>query len=128
MRTLCVSLVCLCVATVAWAGNAHFTSCTASISGNTLTVEGKEAGLGDELDVHIVVTATAACINPGDHHPKAANKESVSTAGDFPVTNGKALFSLDVTATFTPSCSPPMSVEFTDISACDVANGVCCTL
>jgi hypothetical protein len=63
----------------AWAGSPHFVddTVTATQSGNTLTVSGKEAGLGDEAQVHIVVTATALCINPGSNHPKAANKESV---------------------------------------------------
>jgi hypothetical protein len=58
--------------------------------------------------------ATALCINPGGHHPKAVNKESVNAEGDFPVQNGKADFMLSVTATFQPECSPPMTVEFTD--------------
>jgi hypothetical protein len=111
-----------------WAGSPHFTECSATVSGNTLTVEGKEAGLGSETQVHIEVTATALCINPGSQHPKAANKESVSAEGDFPVQNGKALFSLDLTATFQPDCSPPMTVEFTDVAACDTEHNVCCTL
>jgi len=71
-----------------------------------------------------VVTATASCINPGSKHPKAANKESVSAANDFPVQNGKANFSLSVTATFTPDCSPPMTVEFTNITVTDTTNNI----
>jgi len=111
---------------MAWAGSPHFVdgTVTASRSDNTLTASGKEAGLGDEAQVHIVVTATAECINPGSHHPKAANKESVSAAGDFPVQNGKADFSLSITATFQPDCSPPMSVVFTDVTVSDTTNGV----
>jgi hypothetical protein len=111
---------------VAWAGSPHFVddTVTASSSGNTLTVSGKEAGLGDEAQVHIVVSATALCINPGSHHPKAANKESVSAAGDFPVQNGKANFSLTLTATFQPECSPPMTVAFTDVTVTDATNGI----
>ena len=70
----------------AWAGSPHFVSNTvqATIDGNTLTVSGKEAGLGDEEQVHIVVTAEAACINPGNNHPKAANKESFSRGWRLP--------------------------------------------
>jgi len=113
---------------LAWAGSPHFVACSQSVSGNTLTVDGKEAGLGDEDQIHVLVTATAQCINPGDHHPKADNKQSVSAEGDFPVQNGRALFSIDVEATFQPDCSPPMSVVFTDVSACDTTNGICCTL
>src|SRR5919197_4939054 len=103
---------------VAWAGSPHFVSntVTATRTDNTLTGSGKEAGLGDEAQVHIVVSATAECINPGQHHPKAANKESVSSAGDFPVQNGKANFSLTVTATFQPECSPPMTVNFISVT------------
>ena len=89
-------------ATPAWAGSPHFIKVTATTSGNTLTVEGKEAGLGNETQVHIEVTATAECVNGGGKHPKAVNKESVSAAGDFPVQNGKANFSLTLTATFQP--------------------------
>jgi hypothetical protein len=108
------------------AGSPHFinSATSATVSGNTLTVSGKEAGLGDEAQVHIVVTATAECINPGSHHPKAANKTSVSAAGDFPVQNGKAEFSISVTATFQPDCTPPMTVVFTDIVVTDTTNGI----
>jgi hypothetical protein len=110
----------------AMAGSPHFinSATSATVSGNTLTVSGKEAGLGDEAQVHIVVTATAECINPGSHHPKAANKTSVSAAGDFPVQNGKAEFSISVTATFQPDCTPPMTVVFTDIVVTDTTNGI----
>jgi len=109
---------------VAFAGSPHFVSVTATQSGNTLTVSGKEAGLGNETQVHIVVNATAECINNGGKHPKAVNKESVSAAGDFPVQNGQAQFSLTLTATFQPNCSPPMTVAFTNITVTDTAHGV----
>ena len=111
---------------VAWAGSPHFvdSTVTATRSGDSLIVSGKEAGLGDEAQVHIVVTATALCINGGDNHPKAVNKESVSAAGDFPVQNGKANFSLTLTATFQPPCSPPMTVEYTDVTVTDTTNNI----
>jgi hypothetical protein len=113
-------------AQAAFAGSPHFVSNTVSVSreGNSLTVSGKEAGLGDEDQVHIVVTATAACINPGQHHPKAANKESVSAEGLFPVQNGKADFSLTVTATFQPNCTPPMTVVFSNVTVTDTTSGI----
>ena len=97
---------------------------TATRTDNSLTVSGKEAGLGDEAQVHIVVSATAECINPGQNHPKAANKESVSSQGDFPVQNGKAEFSLTLTASFQPDCSPPMTVRFTNVTVTDTTNGI----
>jgi hypothetical protein len=113
-------------APVAWAGSPHFinSAFSATRSGSTLTVSGKEAGLGDESQIHVVLSATALCINGGGNHPKAVNKESVSAAGDFPVQNGKADFTLSVTATFQPSCSPPMTVEFTNVSVTDTTNGL----
>ena len=88
-------------------------------------MSGKEAGLGNETQVHIEVTADALCINPGSNHPKAANKESLTAAGDFPVQNGKANFGLTLTATFQPDCSPPMTVVFTNIVVCDTEHDVC---
>lgn len=109
----------------AWAGSPHFVGDpTLTRSGNTLTVSGKEAGLGNEDRVHIVLSATAECINRGLHHPKAANKTSVSSDGYFPVQNGKANFTLTVTATFQPNCSPPMEVRFTKVTVTDETNGI----
>jgi hypothetical protein len=107
------------------AGSPHFVGdISITRSGNTLTVSGKEAGLGNETQVHIVVTATAECINPGSKKPQAANKESVSAEGDFPVQNGKANFSLTVTATFQPDCTPPMTLRFVDVTVADVDHGI----
>jgi hypothetical protein len=115
---------------VALAGSPHFVddSVSATRSGDSLIVSGKEAGLGDESQVHIVVSATALCINPGGNHPQAANKESVSSEGDFPVQNGKANFSLTLTATFQPQCSPPMTVEYTDVTVTDTTNNISTSL
>jgi hypothetical protein len=114
------------VAAPAFAGSPHFINNAFDItrSDSTLTVSGKEAGLGDEEQIHVVLSATALCINPGGHHPNAANKESVSAEGDFPVQNGKADFTLSVTATFQPDCSPPMTVVFTDVTVTDTTNGL----
>jgi hypothetical protein len=134
MRRLILTLMVLAAGLIAvpaaWAGSPHFVSNTleATRTGNTLTVSGKEAGLGDEEQVNIEVNATAVCINKGEHHPKAENKESVSSAGEFPVQNGKANFSLSVTATFQPSCSPPMTVAFTNVTVTDLTNGISANL
>jgi hypothetical protein len=121
------------VVPVAWAGSPHFVDSTvqAVVSGDEnqyLTVSGKEAGLGDEEQVDILVTATAACINLGGNQPQAANKESVSAEGQFPVQNGKAYFSLTLTATFQPDCSPPMSIQWSDITVTDLTNGISTSL
>ena len=112
----------------AMAGSAHYVTVSAVRSGDMLTVSGKEAGLGNLAQVHEVATATAQCVNPGGNDPSAGNKETVTAAGDFPVQNGKALFSLDLAAVFQPSCSPPMSVVFSGVSVTDTTNGVTATL
>ena len=113
-------------APVALAGSPHFVSNTVSATrtGSTLLIQGKEAGLGNEERVNIVVTATAECINKGEKHPKAANKESISEEGTFPVQNGKADFELTLTASFKPECSPPMTVVFSGVTVADVTNGI----
>ena len=107
----------------ALAGNPHFVTADASRTDNTLSVAFKEAGLGNEPQVHVVLSATALCINGGGKHPKAVNKASVSAAGDFPVQNGKAEGTLSVTATFQPECAPPMTVQFTDVTLVDETSG-----
>ena len=122
--TLVIAAVMICAVGIVLAGNPHFLQVKVKQYDNTLNVSGKEAGLGNETQVHIVVEATAACINRGGHNPKAANKTSVSAEGDFPVQNGKAYFDLWLEATFQPECSPPMTVEFSDIEIYDAAHGV----
>jgi hypothetical protein len=57
-----------------------------------------------------------------------SNKTSVSADEDVPVQNGKAIFSIEATATFQPDCTPPMTVVFTDVTVCDTTNNICCTL
>ncbi len=130
LALLAVPFLVLAAALPAAAGSAHFVDGTvlASRAGDVLTVSGKEAGLGDELQVHIVVTATAACVNPGGNFPQAANKETVTAGAQVPVQNGRAYFSLDLTAVFQPSCSPPMSVVFGDVTVSDTTNGISTTL
>jgi hypothetical protein len=114
----------LAVTTVS-AGSPHFVGqISIERDGNNLTVSGKEAGLGNETQVHIVVTADAQCINPGGNHPQAGNKETFSAEGDFPVQNGKANFSLTLEAAFQPDCSPPMSVVWTNVVVSDAEHGI----
>jgi hypothetical protein len=107
----------------AFAGSPHFVTADATRSGDTLSVSFKEAGLGNEAQVHVVLSATALCINGGGKHPKAVNKASVSAADDFPVQNGKAEGTLTVEATFQPDCVPPMTVAFTDVTLVDETSG-----
>jgi hypothetical protein len=112
-----VALAVALIGSPAYAGNAHFVGdATITRVGDTLEVSGKVAGLGNETQITVTVTALAECINPGAKHPKAANKESVSAEGDFPVQNGKANYSLTLVAsTISPNCSPPMTIRWSDV-------------
>jgi hypothetical protein len=115
----------LALALPASAGNPHFVEASATRVGDSLVVSGKEVGLGDEDQVRIVVSATAACINPGKKKPSAENKSDVSTGVDVPVQNGKAEFEIPLgTGDIDPDCSPPMTIEFSDVTITDVTNGV----
>ena len=97
--------------------NAHFVGTpTATRTDNSITVSGKVAGLGDVDVITVTVSADAQCVNPGTKRPRAANKQSFSAQGDVPVQNGKANFSQTLTATFQPSCSPPMTVVFSNVT------------
>jgi hypothetical protein len=92
--------------------------------GDSLVVSFKEAGLGNEPQVQVEVSATAACVNPGSNKPKAANKQTVSAEGTFPVQNGKAEGTLTLSPVFQPSCSPPMTVEFSNVTITDLTSGI----
>jgi hypothetical protein len=99
------------------AGNAHFVGTPQiSTSGETATVTGKIAGLGNITQIDVVVTAQAECINRGNKNPNAENKQTVGGASREPVQNGKANFEVQVSANFQPDCSPPMRLEWTLIS------------
>ena len=101
---------------VALAGSAHFVG-TPKItrSGDAITVSGKVAGLGDETQINVAVTADVACINPGNNQPKAENKGATIAEGTFPVQNGKANFSVTGTGTTSPDCSPPMTLRYSNV-------------
>jgi hypothetical protein len=107
------------------AGSPHFVGdCTKVQSGNTLTVSCKEAGLGNEDQINVTISATALCINNGGKHPRAVNKADLALTTDEPVQNGKADYTETLTATFSPDCSPPMVVAFTDVTVTDNTNGL----
>lgn len=126
LAVVLAALALVMVASPAHAGSPHFikSAFAVTVSGDTLTVSGKEAGLGDETSVHIELVAEASCVNNGGHNPKAGNKDSFGAGDDFPVQNGKAEFTLTVTASFEPSCSPPMEVVWTKVTVTDSAHGV----
>jgi hypothetical protein len=105
----------------ALAGSAHYPgnpsrNPSVSIDGNTLTASGKVAGLGNIDQIEVTVTADAECINPGGNKPQAANKETFSATSLEPVQNGKADFSIMLTATFQPDCTPPMTLVWSNVT------------
>lgn len=112
-------------APAAYAGSPHFVGQTSiTRTDNSLTVSGKIAGLGNEEQVEVQISVDARCVNPGGNRPQADNKQTFSQQGTFPVQNGKADFTLTVTATFQPNCSPPMTVEFTNLVVTDLTHGL----
>jgi hypothetical protein len=99
-----------------WAGSPHFVGQpTATRAGDALTVSGKVAGLGDETQINVAVTADVACVNPGNNLPKAENKGATIAEGTFPVQNGKALFRVTGVGTTSPDCSPPMTLRYSNV-------------
>jgi hypothetical protein len=99
------SILLLALAVVAIADSPHFQYANASVSQTgALTVSFKEVGLGTgTTSVTITVTvdvasATFQCWNNGGKHPKAGNKETVSSSlvasGQFAVRNGQTTASL----------------------------------
>jgi hypothetical protein len=119
------------------ADSPHFISeGTASItsSGAYLVTNFKEAGLGntattEAITLQATATATYACVNGGGNHPKASNKQSVTTpvsnTQSFPVRNGQTTGSISVgppaAGPFQPPCSPPQTVVLVFVSYTSVS-------
>ena len=117
-----LSLMALAIAAVpAIAASPHFLRSDATInSGGDLVVSFKEAGLGNALEtatynVTGTVTATYGCINRGDKHPEAANKEDVTEVFDasqtVPVRNGSATGSITIPLPESPLDCPGNQVS-----------------
>lgn len=113
----------------AYAGSPHYVGAvTVSRDGDSLTASGKIAGLGDEAQVHVVLSADAACVNRGGNEPQAENKGAVLAEGDFPVQNGKAYFTLTGSAQTDPSCNPPMVLRYSNVTVTDETSGIAVSL
>src|SRR2546428_4676851 len=92
--------------TAVFADSPHFLFADSSVSTSTgaLTVSFKDAGLGTGTTSIVITltvnnaTAVYQCFNNGGNHPKAGNKETVSTtlvtSGTFPVSHGQTTGSL----------------------------------
>src|ERR687892_2397431 len=89
----------------------YVTGPSVSISGNSLTVSGKAAGLGNitTADASLTgsVTVFSRCYNRGGNKPQADNKQEtipVNQSETFDVTNGRTNFSFTVTPLSTLTC------------------------
>lgn len=122
---------------------AHFKSATDSVnSSGALVVNFNEAGLGNENIQYTLTTdatATYACINGGGNHPKAANKETrssaLSTGGTFQAKNGRVDASLTTGPVSAGSFTCPSgqrlvlaNVSYSNIVLTDTTNNVSTTL
>ena len=140
-----LSLLALALAAVpalAASGSPHFikSATNASIDQNSnLVVNFKEAGLSNGSVETITLsgtgTATYQCFNNGGNHPKAGNKETVSSSesstGQFTVQNGNVTGSLSLAppgpGSF--SCPPgqtlegPTNVSYSNVTLSDTTSG-----
>ena len=97
---------------------------TATVSGNSLTVSWKAAGLGNtatSVDFALTGTAnvTSQCFtrsgNPVNGVPKSEQVD-VNVSGDFPVRNGSVTGSLTVSPLSTLTCTGNQHVVIQDVS------------
>jgi hypothetical protein len=122
---------------------AHFMSASGSVnSSGALVVSFDEAGVGtSSITYSLAADATAvyACINGGNNHPKAANKESVEgdvTGGaTFEPKHGRVSGSVSAGPISAGSFSCPSgqrlvlaSVSYSNIVLTDTQNGVSTTI
>jgi hypothetical protein len=100
-----VVLIALTISGVALADSPHWNKASDSInSSGQLLCSFKESGLGTISATTITCSATGTavyvCINGGGNHPKAANKETVTSpvsgGGSFAVRNGQTTGSVTV--------------------------------
>ena len=113
------------LAGTALAGSGHYNSGpTITVSGNSLTISGKAAGLGNIGSVNIALTGTvevsARCYTRKNNTPQAANKQetaNVNQTGDFPARNGSVTFSFTVTPLSTLDCPNGQRVVIESIAA-----------
>jgi hypothetical protein len=113
---------------VAVAASPHFIGTpTASVSGNSLTVSFKAAGLGNATGATFTLTGTvqvySRCYNHGGNKPQADNKQetlNVDQTETFPVRNGQTTGTFTVTPRSTLTCPGNQivvieSVEYSDL-------------
>jgi hypothetical protein len=138
-----LAVAALAVPTAAQAGAAKFHSASASIANNgALVASFDERGLGNEnVDYRLTAHAEAefGCINGGDKHPQAANKETISSqvtvTASIEPKNGRVVASLKSAAPTPGDFSCPNgqklvfgSVYYGDIELADTTNGTTVSL
>jgi hypothetical protein len=125
---------------VAFADSPHFVSASAKLSGVTLVVSWKEAGLGTNqlIDYTASADATAVyvCVNNGGANPSAKNKTTVSgpvsANGTFSSgKNGNVTASLTLNPPSAGGFSCPSgqdleiaSVSYTNVAITDTTHGI----
>jgi hypothetical protein len=133
----------LAIPTAAQAGAAKFHSASASVRATgALAVSFDERGLGNE-NVDYLLTAHAeaefGCINAGDNHPQAANKETVSsevtTTASIEPKNGRVVATIKTAAPSAGDFTCPGGqklvfggVSYSDIELADTTNGSAVTV
>lgn len=117
-------LLTLALAGTASAANAHQVGSTdISISGNSLTISAKIAGLGNvgtaTFDLGGTVDVSSRCYTRSGNKPQAANKQETLTidqSGTFPVRNGTATPTFTVTPLSTLECPPGQRVVIESVT------------
>jgi len=115
-------------AQTAVAASPHFIGTPqATVSGNSLTVTFKAAGLGNVEEATFTLSGTvdvfSRCYNRGGNKPQADNKQetiNVNSTETFPVSNGQTTGSFTVTPLSTLTCPGNQivvieSVDFSDL-------------
>lgn len=120
------------LASSATAASPHFIGDPqASVSGNTLTVTFKAAGLGNaptaDFTLSGEVEVFSRCYNRGGNKPQADNKQEtieVSETKEFPVRNGQTTGSFSITPLSTLTCPGNQRVVIESVSFDLVLSGM----
>ena len=112
------------MSTLASADSPHFIgSPSATVSGNSLTVKFKAAGLGNGPYADFSLTGTvdvfSRCYNHGGNKPQADNKQetiAVNQTQSFPVSHGQTTGSFTVTPLSTLTCPGNQIVVIESVS------------